>query len=108
MESSRGACRPPVLDRARRLTVAAGLLGTVFAIPAMAQPSPNLGAWLRASRPTVLATGPEVEGSPAIPPGSVIGEVRVVAQDLFDPEKPGENRRLFRLANQVHRSTRPR
>jgi surface antigen-like variable number repeat protein len=107
MESSRGARRSPVLDRVRRLTVAAGLLGAFLAIPAMAQPSPNLGAWLRVSRPAVLATGPEIEGAPAIPPGSVIGEVRVVAQDLFDPEKPGENGRLFRFANQVHRSTRP-
>ncbi len=108
MDSSRGAaCRPPVLDRVRRLTAAVGLLGALVAIPAMAQPSPNLTAWMRASRPTVLATGPQVEGAPAIPPGSVIGEVRVVAQDLFDPEKPGENSRLFRLANTVHRSTRP-
>src|SRR6185436_14785090 len=106
MESSRGACRPPVLDRARRLTAAVGILGAFVAVPAMAQPSPNLGAWLRASRTSVLAAGPEVQGAPAIPPGSIIGEVRVTAQDLFDPEKPGENGRLFRLANQVHRSTR--
>src|SRR5262245_9940641 len=102
MDSSRGTRRPPV-ERARRMTAAAGLLGAFLAIPAAAQPSPNLGAWLRASRPTVLATGPEVQGAPAIPPGSIIGEVRVIAQDLFDPEKPGENSRLFRLANQVHR-----
>jgi hypothetical protein len=107
MESSRGACRPPVLDRTRRLTAALGVLGALLVIPAMAQPSPNLVSWLQASRTTVLATGLVVEGAPAIPPGSVIGEVRVVAQDLFDPEKPGEDRRLFRLANRVHRSTRP-
>ncbi len=106
MESSRGVRRPPVLDRARRLTAAAGILGAFVAVPAMAQPSPNLGAWLRASRTSVLAADPEVQGAPAIPPGSVIGEVRVVAQDLFDPEKRGENGRLFHLANQVHRSTR--
>jgi outer membrane protein assembly factor BamA len=52
----------------------------------------------------VLAAGPE---TPPIPPGSVIGEVRVVAKDLFDTEKPEENRRLFRLANHLHRTTRP-
>lgn len=85
--------------------LAAGLLGG--AARTAAQPSPNLASWWRASRPSVLAAGPEVEGAPAIPPGSVIGEVRVVAQDLFDPEKPGEDGRLFRIANQVHRSTRP-
>lgn len=110
MDSSRGIRRPPVLDRTRRLTAAAGLLGAVFlgpTSPAAAQPSPNLGSWLRASRPSVLATGIEQPDVPAIPPGSVIGEVRVVAKDLFDPEKAGEDGRLFRLANQVHRSTRP-
>ena len=106
MDSSRGARRPPVFDRARRLTAAVGLIGSLFAIPAAAQPSPNLIPWLRMSRTSVLATGLEVNGAPAIPPGSIIGEVRIDAQDLFDPEKPGEDSRLFRLANRLHRSTR--
>src|SRR6185295_19385738 len=107
MESSRGVRRPPVFDRACRMTMAGGLLAAFFSGgPAAAQPSPNLGPWLRASRPSVLATGLEVKGAPAIPPGSLIGEVQVVAQDLFDPEKPGEDSRLFRLANRLHRSTR--
>jgi Surface antigen variable number repeat len=110
MNSSRGVRRPPIFDRACRLKAAglfsAFLLG--WTVPAAAQPSPNLVPWLSASRTSVLATGLEVEGAPAIPPGSVIGEVRVVAQDLFDPEKPGEDGRLFRLANHLHRSTRSR
>jgi outer membrane protein assembly factor BamA len=109
MDSSRGHRRPPVLARCRRITVAAGFLAAVVLVrpqPAAAQPSPNLIAWLQASRTSVLAAGPEVQGAPAIPPGTIIGEVRVVAKDLFDPEKRGENGKLFRLANRVHRSTR--
>ncbi len=110
MDSSRGVRRPPVLDHTRRLTAAAALLVILFLRQpetAAAQPSPHLVPWARASRTSVLATGPEVSGAPAIPPGSVIGEVRVVAKDLFDPDKPGEDSKLFRLANRVHRSTRP-
>jgi surface antigen-like variable number repeat protein len=110
MVSSRGDRRPPVLPRTRRIAAAATLFSAFLLLaiePAVAQPSPYLDTWLRTSRTTVLAPGPEVQGAPAIPPGSVIGEVRVVAKDLFDPEKPGEDGRLFRLANRVHRSTRP-
>jgi outer membrane protein assembly factor BamA len=45
-------------------------------------------------------------GAPAIPPGTVIGEVRVVSKDIFDAGKPGEDNRIFRLANRLHRTTR--
>jgi hypothetical protein len=105
MVSSRGARRPPA---AGRLLLLAGLLGTaLLAVPARAQPSPNLFFWLSAqgagARSPVLAAGPEMQ---AIPPGSVIGAVRVVAKDIFDPEDPGEDRKLFRLANRLHRTTR--
>jgi hypothetical protein len=114
MGSSRGHSRPPVFNRSLRLSTAAGLLGfSLVACPqqAAAQPSPNLISWLRAqaaSGTPVLGTGPEVTGAPAIPPGSVIGEVRVVAKDIFDPDRPGEDRKIFRFANRLHRTTRPR
>jgi hypothetical protein len=52
----------------------------------------------------VLGAAPP--GAPAIPPGTVIGEVRVRSKDIFDAEKPGEDRRIFRLANRLHRTTR--
>ncbi len=110
MDLSCGLRRPPVPYRARRLTAAAVLFAASLlslTTPAATQPSPYLGPWLRASQTPVLGTGPEVTGAPAIPPGSVIGEVRVAAKNLFDPDKPGEDRRIFRLANRVHRSTRP-
>ncbi|MFL6262024.1 MAG: POTRA domain-containing protein [Thermoanaerobaculia bacterium] len=105
MDSSRGLRRPPASDR---LLLVASLLGaTLCAASVQAQPSPGLYRWLSArsegARPPVLAPGPEAL---AIPPGSVIGEVRVAAKDIFDPEDPGENRKLFRFANRLHRTTR--
>jgi hypothetical protein len=109
MGSSRGTSRPPVSDRRFRLALATGLCGAALvAVPLQAQPSPNLPLWLSSrgaaeSRSPVLAPGPE---TPAIPPGSVIGEVRVAAKDLFDTGNPEENRKLFRLANRLHRTTR--
>lgn len=116
MGLSRGQRRPPVSSRALRLTAAAALFSLCLSgrpQPAAAQPSPNLIPWLLAQTAqaaqgaSVLGTGPEVKGDPAIPPGSVIGEVRVVAKDIFDPAKAGEDRRIFRLANRLHRTTRP-
>jgi hypothetical protein len=118
MVSSRGARRPPVsdgadgvdrADRARRLAVAVAFLGAaLLAAPGRAQPSPGLFSRLSAqsaAQPRIAAIGP-VQAGPAIPPGSVIGEVRVVARDIFDPDDPGEDHRLFRLANHLHRTTR--
>jgi hypothetical protein len=94
--------------------VLAGALGLALTLPAGAQPSGNLILWLRClseeaaaastGHAPVLAAGPESQG--AIPPGSVIGEVRVVARDIFDSDRPGEDRRIFRLANKLHRTTR--
>ncbi len=39
--------------------------------------------------------------------GAVIGEVRIVAQNIFDLDDPKENNALFRLANLLHIQTRP-
>ena len=115
MDSSRGRSRPPVFHLAFRLSLAVGFLGIsslVHPEAAAAQPSPDLLSWLRAQEEDavsvldVLGVGPEVE-VPAIPPGSVIGEVRIVNQDIFDPSRPGEDRKVFRFANRLHRTTRP-
>jgi hypothetical protein len=38
--------------------------------------------------------------------GAVIGEVLIRVHDVFDPENPEEDRRLFQLANRLHRNTR--
>lgn len=55
------------------------------------------------STPQAPAQEPAVE----IPPGAVIGDIRVVTRNIFNPEKPGEDRWVFRLANRLHRTTRP-
>ncbi len=38
--------------------------------------------------------------------GAVIGEIRISVGDVFDPDDPEEDRRLFLLANKLHRNTR--
>lgn len=40
--------------------------------------------------------------------GAVIGEVRVETDDVFDLNDPHENKLLYRLANRLHVTTRPR
>lgn len=45
------------------------------------------------------APPPDLEGT--------IGEIRVVAKGIFNPEKPGEDKWIFRLADRLHRKTRP-
>jgi outer membrane protein assembly factor BamA len=105
MVLSPGCCgRPPVF---LRVVLAGACALALFAVPAEAQPSPSLLAWLRAASPTetpVLAAGADL--SPTIPPGSVIAEVHLANRDIFDTSRPEEDRRLFRLANRLHRTTR--
>jgi surface antigen-like variable number repeat protein len=50
---------------------------------------------------------PATPAPPAVPDGARIGEIRVVTKGIFDPSEPGENRRVFRLADRLHRTTRP-
>lgn len=38
--------------------------------------------------------------------GAVIGEIFVRTDDIFDPERPGEDRFLFQVANRLHVTTR--
>lgn len=66
-----------------------------------AAPLPADAAWAR--NPPPAQEAPAV----AIPEGAVIGEIRVVTRNIFNPEKPGEDRWFFRLANNLHRTTRP-
>jgi surface antigen-like variable number repeat protein len=68
-----------------------------------------LSAGPAAGAPATGAATPDPAGAgtPEIPPGSTIGEVRVVTRNIFDLERPGENKALFRLADRLHRTTRP-
>jgi Surface antigen variable number repeat len=38
--------------------------------------------------------------------GAVIGDIAIRVKDIFDPEDPRENRKLYLLANRLHRKTR--
>lgn len=71
----------------RVLSLLAAALTLLSAPPAAAQERPDLVA-LQAA-------------------GLRIGEVRIVAQDIFDTADAQEDRALFRLANRLHRVTRP-
>ncbi len=88
----------------RGCIVLAGICGLgLVASPAGAQPWGTLASWLLAQS----AGAPVLAESPAaIPPGSVIAEVHVAPRNIFDPRQDGENRRIFRLANLLHRTTR--
>ncbi len=59
------------------------------------------------------APAPEVAARAAVPGdavleanGAVIGEILIRSGNIFDPEQPGEDNRLFRAANRLHRTTR--
>jgi hypothetical protein len=107
MVFSPGCGRPPVFYR---VVLAAACALAPLAVPAGAQPSANLASWLRAvtaepsAETPVLAASPD--SPPVIPPGSLIGEVRLVNRDIFDTSQPAEDHLLFRLANRLHRTTR--
>jgi outer membrane protein assembly factor BamA len=53
------------------------------------------------------------DAAPGLPPdealetgGAVIGDIAIHVGDVFDPKDPEEDRRLFLLANKLHRTTR--
>lgn len=61
----------------------------------------EVGAQPAATAPAPLPSSEELEKS-----GAVIGEIVIRVKDIFDLEDPKENRKLFRLANRLHRRTR--
>jgi Omp85 superfamily domain len=73
---------------------AAAIVGAVVLIrslPSMAQ-----------DEPAPLPGFRELEAA-----GATIGEIRIVARDIFDPADPKEDKLLFRWANALHIQTRP-
>jgi outer membrane protein assembly factor BamA len=88
-------------------------------VPDTAQPRPRSAAqtcWQRWFTPIVLAcAGPVWAQEPAPLPtfteleamGARVGEIRVVAKDIFDTTDPKEDKVLFRWANALHIQTRP-
>ena len=104
--------RPPIQPRPAPAGGRAGGAGTV-----------GLLLWLAAAA-AAPAAGREVEsGPPAALPAPVerlidrqdldaaaagrkIGAVHIVTENIFDPSRPDERRRVFRLVNRLHRTTR--
>src|SRR5436305_4417118 len=64
-----------------------------------------LGADGRAPAGEPRAATPEERRAEAL--GYVFGRVEIAPGDIFDPERPGEDNRLFRFAHRPHRTTRP-
>jgi outer membrane protein assembly factor BamA len=53
-------------------------------------------------RPEDVPTDAELEAA-----GAVIGKIEIDRGNIFDEQNPGENSGLYRLANRLHRRTRP-
>ncbi len=81
---------------------------------ASSQPSPVLVLaallWLAIALPCLgeeSGTVPNVPANEALEAdGAVIGDIRVSVGDVFDPDDPDEDHRLFLLANKLHLNTR--
>ena len=54
-----------------------------------------------------LLEGPPPIAAQTAQDGTSIGDIQIVVEDIFDTDDPRENRRLYRLANRLHRRTRP-
>lgn len=107
MKLLHGRSRSSRADR-RRLVLAVVLLG-LWGLPvtrAQEAPPPQAPP---AAPPSAELSAPETAGDPDYSAfeGDVVREVRILNKTLFDPEKPGEDKFLFRLANRLHRTTRP-
>src|SRR5688572_7273138 len=72
------------------------------------QARPALGWGMRP--PPVAPPAPAAADAPSPAPAPerpVIGEVRIVTQGIFNPDRQGEDKLAFRLADRLHRTTRP-
>jgi len=131
-----GPCRRPAARPAaagapgacgrRRLAPALGAgLGCLLLAAAAAAPTAAASGTGQGAETGPLATaGPAPQTAPADAPapttrlidqetmeaavaGKKVGAVHIVTENIFDPKRPGERRRLFRLVNRLHRTTRP-
>lgn len=99
---SRGLRRTVRADRSRSAHAVALLFWLFGASAAL--------AWQEEQPPAPPAQAtPETAAEPdySVFEGDVVGEIRILNKSLFDPNKPGENKLLFRMANRLHRTTRP-
>ena len=54
---------------------------------------------------TALDAAPD-HAAGSLPGDARVGTVTIFVGDIFDPSEPGERRKVFRLANRLHRNTR--
>jgi outer membrane protein assembly factor BamA len=71
-------------------------------VPVDVAPSASATPAKPAGTPSPLPTLAEMEAA-----GAVIGEIRINAQNIFDPQDPRERGFLYRWANALHIKTRP-
>jgi len=84
--------------------------GVSLPLPAVAEQSAEKGIAARTRGrdlshdwPADIPTGPELEAA-----GVVIGKVHIKASEIFDESVPGEDSWVYRTANRIHISTRPK
>jgi hypothetical protein len=112
MVASRGIRSSPRIH-CRPLSILAAVLWLFAASVVLAQDpiqeAPPAEPEVQTAPPETPAPEAPVEPEPDYTAfeGDVVGEIRIVNKSLFDPNKPGENKFVFRLANRLHRTTRP-
>lgn len=68
--------------------------------PAPPEPAPQETPAPEPAEPAAADPGaPDLQGT--------VGEIRVITKSIFDPDKPGEDKWVFRMADRLHRTTRP-
>ncbi len=77
-----------------------GAAADATACPPRARAAASAGTTAPGRRPGKHGLGLEV------PQCAVIGSIRIRAESLFDIEDPEEDRKIYRLANRLHRTTR--
>ncbi|HBX43165.1 MAG TPA: hypothetical protein DEH27_04960 [Deltaproteobacteria bacterium] len=105
-------CRPPsliyrnpfwtVAGRSFPRTVLASFLVLVLLSPAPAFPEEK-----GSGSPSALPGNQIPTDRELVDRGAVIGDIRILPENIFDIEDPRENNWLFRLANRLHARTRP-
>lgn len=90
------AAMPKVSHTTRRIAPTL-LLALLAGVAAKAQPPASL-----AQPPLAPLDLRALEGS-----GALVGAVNIRIDNVFDPSNPAEDKRLYRWANRVHRTTRP-
>ncbi|MEE8526041.1 MAG: hypothetical protein V3T72_19055 [Thermoanaerobaculia bacterium] len=91
------------MTRAGRIATVIVACCVAAATNAAAEAAPDDSRWRRPDP----ARGVVPDDDELLRRGAVFGEVYIRTDNVFDPEEPGQNRFLYRLANRLHATTRP-